>query len=481
MKRRANLLVVGFLFLFGCGRDLEIAEVTIRSIGSRVVGPGIYSSLAIDDLGAPHVVIYDEDRRGLYYYTPVNGQWVGEPIDETPDAGRFNAIAVGLDRRIWIAYYVFRNNEGFINIAYKNIGENTWHYMRGPDSTSTNEGGWLSMALDLNRRPHIAYVDMEGQNLLYAYYDGSQWQGFAIDQGYAPGCYHVCRITSTTSIKINSNNEPVITYYDGGNGNLKFAKIYNVFEPNRRYAEIEIVQTEIRTGELLHLQGPSTIQIPDPQDPGSTILKWVYRARLQYQSDGQKANTRIYDQAGTPIPPEEFGFVEQTQFQEVWIDMNSVDPHSSYYIDYTRADPTISTDEGWSNDIYVRPGNVDEYHVCYYNLDNHSLYYAFKNDRDNVWQWEEVDSGLNYVGAYCRVGYDEKEDAPFIVYFDATLNNLKIAYKYKEGWRRFIADATGTLGEFISLAFSPVSEEWGVTYYSRLRRVIIYGSYFPLE
>lgn len=480
MKNRASLVFVLF-FLYGCGRDIEIAEVTIRFIGPRVVGPGIYSSLAIDSEGIPHVVAYNEDRKGLYYYTPVRGEWVEEPVDITPDAGRFNAIAVGLDRKIWIAYYVYRNYEGFINIAYRNIGEETWNYMKGPDSDRTNEGGWLSMALDINRRPHLAYVDMESQNLLYSYYDGAQWKGLAVDQGFAPGCYHVCRITSTTSIKINSNNQPVISYYDGGNGNLKFAQIYDAFLPSR-YAVIQIVQTQRRTGEILYpLHGPTTLQIPDSQNPGSFISKWVYRARLLYPSDGLKANTRIYDQNDIPLPPEVFGFVEQTQFQEVWIDMNSIEPTATYYIDYNRTDPTVFTDEGWSNDIYVRQGNVDEYHVCYYNLDNHALYYAFRYDTDEIWNWEEVDLGLNYVGAYCRVGYDERENAPFIVYFDATLNNLKIAYKYKEGWRKYIADATGTTGEFVAIAFSPVSDEWGVTYYNRLRRAIMFGSYFPLR
>lgn len=480
MRRRAFYIIILSFILGGCGRDLEVAEITIRAIGWRVVGPGIYSSLAIDYDGVPHVAVYQEERRALYYYTPVQGEWVMQPVDETPDAGRYNAIAVGADNTIWIAYYVMRGGEGFINVAYKRIGEANWRYMRGPDSSSYNEGGYLSMALDFNRHPHIAYVDLEGQNLLYGYYDGTTWHGFAVDQGYAPGCYHVCRITSTTSIKINSEGNAVITYYDGGNGNLKFAEISEIYT-GTPVALIQLVQTQRRVGEELHLIGPIVIQVSDPSNPGASESKWVYKARLNYQSDGEKGNTRIYNQNGVSIPPEAFGFIEGTQFQEIWIETNEIDPNLRYYADYNRTDQTVNTDEGISNDIYVRAGPTDEYHVCYYNLDNHALYYAFKYAGDEVWNWEEVDLSLNYAGAYCRVGYDEREKAPFIVYFDATLNNLKIAYKYKEGWRKFIADATGMTGEFISLAISPVSPEWGVTYYNRLRNSIIYGSYFPLE
>lgn len=478
-KGLVGLLFIAIIGVIGCGRDLEITAQEIYPMVTRIVGQGVYSSVAIDEQGMPHVAIYRDDDRTLYYATlsTATGEWIIETVDGQPDAGRYNDIAIDSNGTIWIAYYVQRGTQRYVRVVYRERGDMDWKETPKVQATG-GYGQWLSMAIDSNDYPNLSYID-NGQNLLYAYYDGNEWHAYAVDLGQSPGCYHVCRLTSTTSIAINSQDEPVITYYDGANGNVKFVKLVGVKTTPNPYFVMELIQTSRVEGEGLRLYGPSPRTVIDPAT-GESVTKFVYTAELKHPADGEKANTVLYAD-GVAQPAEIYGFLGGTSFKQIWIDATQIDPNATYTIDYNRGDLTLFTDEGYYNDIFVQKGNPDIYHVCYFNKDTEDLYYAWKRDDENLWHWEGVDISLNIVGAYCKVVYDMEQGGPAIVYFDGTLNNLKVAFKVQGQWRTYIADSAGTRGEYVSLGYSEILQRWGITYYNRLTGEILFGSYFSLQ
>ncbi len=77
-------------------------------------------------------------------------------------------------------------------------------------------GSFSSIAVDGNRRPRISYYDRTNGNLKYAAWTGSSW---AIDTVDSDG-----DVGLSTSIALDGTGNPHISYYDFTNKNLKYAR-----------------------------------------------------------------------------------------------------------------------------------------------------------------------------------------------------------------------------------------------------------------
>ena len=76
-------------------------------------------------------------------------------------------------------------------------------------------GKYTSIALDSNNTPHISYFDNTNDDLKHAYYDGNQWHKETVD---SPG-----DVGEHLSLVLDSNDRPHISYRDKTNTNLKYA------------------------------------------------------------------------------------------------------------------------------------------------------------------------------------------------------------------------------------------------------------------
>ena len=77
-------------------------------------------------------------------------------------------------------------------------------------------GWYTSLALDSNGHPHISYYDYTNGDLKYAIWTGSSWNIESVDTDGNVGRY--------TSIALDNNDNPYISYYDYSKGDLKYAK-----------------------------------------------------------------------------------------------------------------------------------------------------------------------------------------------------------------------------------------------------------------
>ncbi len=73
-----------------------------------------------------------------------------------------------------------------------------------------------SIALDNDDYPHISYYDGTNGDLKYAKWDGNVWNIETVDSAGSVGWY--------TSLVLDSDDNPHISYYDGTNANPKYAK-----------------------------------------------------------------------------------------------------------------------------------------------------------------------------------------------------------------------------------------------------------------
>ena len=72
-----------------------------------------------------------------------------------------------------------------------------------------------SIAVDSNDNPHISYYDQTNGDLKYARWTGSTWIIQTVESTGTVGLY--------SSIALDSNNRPHISYYDYINADLKYA------------------------------------------------------------------------------------------------------------------------------------------------------------------------------------------------------------------------------------------------------------------
>jgi hypothetical protein len=177
-----------------------------------------HTSLALDRLGRPHIS-YFHHRTGAEFelkHAKYDGVvWQIETVDDVGYAGGYNSLALDGSALPRISYFT-QYFEGDRQIRYAWHDGTTWHVeiianWLG-DLRDYNEQN--SLALDDAGYPHIAYWNWEGE-LQYAWRDGENWQIGTIDnQGNG---------ASAISLALNGFGHPCVGYVADELNELRYA------------------------------------------------------------------------------------------------------------------------------------------------------------------------------------------------------------------------------------------------------------------
>lgn len=183
--------------------------------GSNSVGE--FASLALDSNGNAHISYYDAANKKLKYAHWTADGWDVMTVDSAVGTGMYSAIAVDSNNRAHIAYqYNYYTNIYYLKYArwngyYWSISTVDYYGNVGPVTH-------ISLAIDQDNYASISYLDsntLYNDNLKFTHYNGSVWLTEVLDEiKYKQGAY--------SSIAIDSDNNPHISFYDATKKSLKY-------------------------------------------------------------------------------------------------------------------------------------------------------------------------------------------------------------------------------------------------------------------
>jgi hypothetical protein len=211
--------------------DLKVAACTNPTCTTATTSPidttgnvGWFTSIAIGIDGNPIISYYDDTNEDLKVAACTNPtcttsttSTTTSPIDTTGNVGWFTSIAIGIDGNPIISYYDDTN--GDLKVAVCTNPTCTTATTAAID-TALNVGAYTSIAIGADGNPIISY------------YDGTNFD-LKVAACTDPTCITAAITTSSidttgdvgafTSIAIGANGNPIISYYDGTNSDLKVA------------------------------------------------------------------------------------------------------------------------------------------------------------------------------------------------------------------------------------------------------------------
>ena len=190
------------------------------AIPSAVVASGTvasYTSIAVDSLGFKHISYHVDSVKDLFYATDKTGAWTVTLIDS--DSNGYTSIAIDSNDNIHISYY--KNANGG-ELTYTTCSSSCSSAFSWTSTVVDNGQSFLDqqITIDANNALHISYYDGSNYDLKYAKCSSScsstsSWTTLLIDSDGQVG--------SGNSLAVDSNNNPHISYYDFINQNLKYA------------------------------------------------------------------------------------------------------------------------------------------------------------------------------------------------------------------------------------------------------------------
>jgi hypothetical protein len=240
-----------------------------------------------------------------------------------------------------------------------------------------HSGGFISMALDSQQRPHIAYLNYGPPRIKYAHWDDGAWKVEELATGASLMEYY-------TSIAIDAHDQPIISYY-----------------------------------EILR--------------PG--ILDYVLHLRTIKREGNVWEVRRVDGTSGSG----KFNSIASNKNGQIGIGYANVKEENASlrYAQWTGsgwAREILQGSEGRRHVFSVATvlGEDGAPHISYTDLDERTIRYATK--RDGRWQFEVV-SGFVHEAFPDRNGITlDEQNNPYVTFVDAGLGVLKVAYRVAGKW-----------------------------------------------
>jgi hypothetical protein len=428
---------------------------TVSSIGDV----GQYTSLDLDANGNPHISYYDVTNTALMYASKIGNTWQIETADNNGEVGQYTSLALDNQANPRISYYdatnddlkyaskngitwqteiVSDNGGKYTSLALDTYGdprisyqhqEKCWYASKNGNTwkntwVDASSGMYTSLVLDANGNPHISdydshvgYNNLSTNNLVYstttnediANNYGANWPNINPDITGDVGQY--------TSLALDSNGNPYISYYDATNGDLKFA-----------YMSVN-TSWQIETPDTLGIVGEDTSMAVDNQGNPHILYYDRYHNTWKY---AYKDITGWHKE--TVDTCSDSSAALKTSPNSIAVDSKGY-PHIIYPSDdglnYAYKNATgwhieiVDSNGGWYSSIALDSENNP--HISYMGSDG--VYYNVRSD----WGWMTNPVKLDDFGRYTSIAVDSQGN-PYIAYIGGTDNGnqddgLRYAYR----------------------------------------------------
>ena len=265
-----------------------------------------------------------------------------------------------------------------------------------------NVGEWTSIALDFQDQPHISYFDNTNANLEYAHYDGSSWQICWPDTEGDVGRY--------SSIALDGLGYPHIAYFNVSHEDLTSSLKYTYYDGETW--QIVSVETSSENVGLFC----------------SIAIDSYDRPHISY-----------------------------------FADLSLYDLKYSYYYGFDWYIITVDETGMVGRFTSIALDAYDRAHISYQDFEsgNGNLKYAYYDGV--IWDVVDVDTAGD-VGYYTSIAVD-RSGYPHISYRDNTNRDLKYAYYDGAHWTIVIVDSAGDVGKFDSIALDSTDRPH-ISYYA---------------
>lgn len=193
-----------------------VCFVTLISVYDGLTAPNVSASLLNSPAEGQPLQVRLDDNGSLQTitFTPPTL----EKLDaQATSRGTFNDIAYDSSGRLHLAYY--DRDEKTLNYSVRDTS-GTWSAVEVVDppvsKVDPGEYQYVSMALDKNGLPGIAYFDGWNGDLKFARFNSTHWDVETIDSVGSVGLY--------PSLAFSRGNGSVITYYNRSKGDLRMAQ-----------------------------------------------------------------------------------------------------------------------------------------------------------------------------------------------------------------------------------------------------------------
>jgi hypothetical protein len=418
-------------------------------------GRGLFTSIAIDPYNEPHIAYYDATNGDLKYARKVYNGWQILPIDVSNDTGQYASIAVAKDASsklfVHFSYYdVTAQDLRYVKLS----AESSLVLKRDSVDTGGDVGKFSSIALtnENDPQPRISYyssVDSKNTYLKYADYKSDKWASENVTEANQLN-------GQFTSLALDKNNSPHISYLSVSSGKLKLAvpsssgwsktEIASV-DPNGNVFSSIVVDKNVTDGNIdarvsFYNAGTASLQFATQTASGWSV------GNVDNAADLGAFNSLAFDGAGNP----HITFFDDTHDSLMYVKWNGTVWEGPSVVDQ-------NSGAGLYNDIAI--SSDGKIHIAYYNAGTTCLRYA----TGTIGQWvaENVETPNSNgicakVGKYASIAVD-KLNRPHIAYYDETNGNLKWAYKDGGIWKiAYVDQSTEDVGLYTSIAIDSANQ-----------------------
>jgi len=319
------------------------------------------------------------------------------------------------------------------NIEMENTANGLSWSIETPDYKG-KVGRYTSIALNSNGYPHISYCDIGNWDLKYAYWTGSEWKAETVDSHGSVGV--------PTSIALDSKDYPHIAYCDIGKRQLKYA-YYDGSQWN-----IETVDPEEKL--LSHL----AITLDENDHPYIACCGYSNKGLRYIYNDGNEWHAEMVD-SGENISWFSVGAGS--------IILKDGNPYIAYsdgnmlkYAHYDGSKWNIETVTTEGDEIRYPSMEMDSHsypHIAYHGMENYDLKYASWDGSE--WSIETVAS-QGYIGGSCSLALDS-HDNPHITCYRTDSpqeNDRDQEHFYWDGskWNEEVIESEGYVGGCCDIA-----------------------------